>query len=92
MDPEVQAEEGEESRFCPECGAEESGYFCRTCGTLLRGEEMVLCPRCHHVVPDGDFCNLCGQTLGGIALNLRQSTRPAALVRVRRAASPRIGS
>jgi len=72
MDPEVQAEEGEESRFCPECGAEESGYFCRTCGTLLRGEEMVLCPRCHHVVPDGDFCNLCGQTLGGIALNLRQ--------------------
>ena len=72
MDPELQAEEEIESRFCPECGAEEGGYFCRQCGALLRGEDMVLCPRCHHVVPDGEFCNLCGQGLGGIALNLRQ--------------------
>lgn len=72
MDPEVQAEESIESRFCPECGSEESGYFCRNCGALLRGDDMVLCPRCHHVVPDGEFCNLCGQGLGGIALNLRQ--------------------
>lgn len=72
MDPEIQANESQEGSFCPECGSEESGYFCRGCGTLLRGEDMVLCPRCHHVVPDGEFCNVCGQTLGGIALNLRQ--------------------
>ena len=72
MDPKVQAEENQEAPFCPECGSEESGYFCRSCGALLRGEDMVLCPRCHHVVPDGEFCNVCGQTLGGIALNLRQ--------------------
>jgi hypothetical protein len=72
MEPEVQAEENIEPRLCPECGAEESGYFCRACGALLRGDEMVLCPRCHHVVPDGEFCNVCGQGLGGIALNLRQ--------------------
>lgn len=72
MDPEIQAKGDIESRFCPECGAEEGGYFCRNCGALLRGEDMVLCPRCHHVVPEGEFCNLCGQSLGGIALNLRQ--------------------
>jgi hypothetical protein len=62
----------QESQFCPTCGAEEHGYFCRQCGTLLRGEEMVLCPRCHQIVPDGDFCNQCGQSLSGIALHLRQ--------------------
>jgi hypothetical protein len=72
MEPEVQAEENIEPRVCPECGAEESGHFCRACGALLWGDDMVLCPRCHHVVPDGEFCNLCGQGLGGIALNLRQ--------------------
>lgn len=57
---------------CPECGAEEEGYFCRNCGALLRGEEMVLCPRCHQIVPEGDYCNCCGQSLGGLALQLRQ--------------------
>lgn len=72
MEPEAEMEMGLEARFCPECGAEEGGFFCRTCGALLRGEEMVLCPRCHQVVPDGEFCNQCGQNLGGIALNLRQ--------------------
>lgn len=72
MEPEEQDEMSEEVRFCPECGAEEGGYFCRKCGALLRGEEMVLCPRCHHVVPSGEFCNRCGQSLGRIALNLRQ--------------------
>jgi hypothetical protein len=72
MDPEAQIETEPEGEFCPECGAEESGYFCRSCGTLLRGQEDVLCPRCHQVVPAGDYCNRCGQNLGGIALNLRQ--------------------
>lgn len=72
MDPETQIEMEPEGEFCPECGAEESGHFCRSCGTLLRGQDDVLCPRCHQVVPDGDFCNRCGQNLGGIALNLRQ--------------------
>ncbi|MBN1661120.1 MAG: hypothetical protein JXA93_22190 [Anaerolineae bacterium] len=62
----------EEGLFCSECGAPETGFFCRQCGTLLRGGEMVLCPRCHRVVPDGDYCNQCGQSLTGIALNLRQ--------------------
>ena len=72
MDPDAQVERIPEKSYCPECGSEESGYFCRRCGTLLRGEEMVLCPRCHEVVPDGKFCNQCGQSLGGIALQLRQ--------------------
>jgi hypothetical protein len=58
--------------FCPECGMDESGYFCRNCGTLLRGEEMVLCPRCRQIVPHGEFCNQCGQSLGAIALDLQQ--------------------
>jgi hypothetical protein len=72
MEPEAQIDLEPEGNFCPECGAEESGYFCRSCGTLLRGQEDVLCPRCHQVVPSGDYCNRCGQNLGGIALNLRQ--------------------
>jgi hypothetical protein len=72
MDPETQGEMRPQSGFCPECGTEESGYFCRSCGILLRGQDDVLCPRCHQVVPSGDFCNQCGQNLGGIALNLRQ--------------------
>lgn len=61
-----------EGSFCPECGMDESGYFCRNCGTLLRGEEMVLCPRCRQIVPHGEFCNQCGQSLGAIALDLQQ--------------------
>ncbi len=72
MEPEAQVEKSPDGRFCPECGAEESGFFCRSCGALLRGDEMVLCPRCHQVVPGGEFCNQCGQNLGGIALSLRQ--------------------
>lgn len=72
MEPEAEVEFGAELRFCPECGAEESGFFCRVCGTLLRGDEMVLCPRCHQVVPHGEYCNQCGQSLAGIALNLKQ--------------------
>lgn len=61
-----------EGSFCPECGVDESGYFCRNCGTLLHGEEMVLCPRCRQIVPHGEFCNQCGQSLGAIALDLQQ--------------------
>jgi hypothetical protein len=72
MDTDTQVEASSESFYCPECGSKESGYFCRRCGTLLRGAEMVLCPRCHEVVPNGEFCNQCGQSLGGIALELRQ--------------------
>ncbi|MBN1139591.1 MAG: hypothetical protein JXM73_23650 [Anaerolineae bacterium] len=59
-------------RYCSECGSQESGYFCRNCGALLTGEDNVLCPRCHHIVPDGKFCNQCGQGLSGIGLHLRQ--------------------
>jgi hypothetical protein len=72
MEPGTEPEVTGEGPFCPECGAEEHGYFCRQCGALLRGEDMVLCPRCHQIVPDGEFCNQCGQTLSGIALHLRQ--------------------
>jgi len=61
-----------QTQTCPECGTEESGYFCRNCGLLLRGEEMVLCPRCHQVVPDAEYCNQCGQSLSGLALQLQQ--------------------
>jgi hypothetical protein len=62
----------DQNRYCPECGSQESGYFCRNCGALLTGEDNVLCPRCHHIVPDGKFCNQCGQGLSGIGLHLRQ--------------------
>jgi len=72
MESELQAELNPEGPFCPECGVDESGYFCRNCGTLLRGEEMVLCPRCRQVVPHGEFCNQCGQSLDAIALDLQQ--------------------
>jgi hypothetical protein len=67
-----QAETKAENGFCPECGAAEDGFFCRKCGALLHGEERVLCPRCHQVVPDGEYCNQCGQSLAGLALHLRQ--------------------
>jgi hypothetical protein len=72
MATETQAETGTENLVCPECGAEEEGQFCRNCGSLLRGESMILCPRCHQVVPPGEYCNQCGQSLGGLALNLKQ--------------------
>ncbi|MGD2205729.1 MAG: zinc ribbon domain-containing protein [Anaerolineae bacterium] len=72
MEHEARPETNAESRFCPECGSEEEGFFCRNCGALLHGEEMVLCPRCHQVVPEGEFCNQCGQSLSGLALHLRQ--------------------
>jgi len=62
----------DQKRYCPECASQEDGYFCRNCGALLTGEENVLCPRCHHIVPDGKFCNQCGQGLSGIGLHLRQ--------------------
>jgi hypothetical protein len=72
MDPETPAEATPDDGFCPECGIEESGYFCRSCGALLHGRKMALCPRCRHVVPNGSFCNQCGQSLIGVALNLEQ--------------------
>lgn len=72
MEPEVETEIEQQDHFCSECGAEETGYFCRSCGALLRGDTSVLCPRCRQVVPAGDFCNQCGQGLGGVALSLRQ--------------------
>jgi hypothetical protein len=72
MEQDAPVETGKEDRFCPTCGTEEGGHFCRVCGALLDGEELVLCPRCHQVVPGGQFCNQCGQSLRGIALELRQ--------------------
>ena len=72
MGLDAEVETSPQAQQCPECGSEESGFFCRSCGQLLRGEEMVLCPRCHQVVPDGDYCNQCGQGLGAIALQLQQ--------------------
>jgi len=72
MQPEFEGEMESEKMYCLECGTEEDGYFCRNCGTLLRGEALVLCPRCHGVVPEGEYCNRCGQSLGAIALNLLQ--------------------
>ncbi len=72
MESDRQHEMDPEGSFCPECGVDERGYFCRNCGTLLRGEDMVLCPRCRQVVPQGEFCNQCGQSLGAIALDLHQ--------------------
>ncbi|HSJ54043.1 MAG TPA: hypothetical protein VLC52_09875 [Anaerolineae bacterium] len=72
MKPGDEPETDGERSFCPECGAEESGYFCRNCGTLLRGQDRVLCPRCHGIVPAADFCSRCGQGLKGMALNLQQ--------------------
>jgi hypothetical protein len=72
MDDQSQAQSSAGKRFCPECGTAENGFFCRNCGTLLYGEDRILCPRCHQVVPDGEYCNQCGQSLGGLALHLRQ--------------------
>lgn len=48
---------------CPACGFEETGYFCRHCGTRLTDEEMVRCHHCGRVVPAGGFCNLCGREI-----------------------------
>jgi hypothetical protein len=72
MEPESPTVTEDHVRFCPECGIEEPGFFCRKCGTLLRGESSVLCPRCRHIVENGTFCNQCGQELAGLALSLKQ--------------------
>jgi len=72
MEPGMEAKASTNSHFCPKCGAQEEGFFCRNCGALLRGEDMVLCPRCRQIVPQGEFCNQCGQELGGIAPTLQQ--------------------
>jgi hypothetical protein len=72
MEPGVQMEPQGGSRFCPQCGSEQKGYFCQNCGELMRGQNDVLCPRCHQVVPAGGFCPQCGQSLSGVALTLRQ--------------------
>ena len=53
MMPEDEPETDGESISCPECGSKETGYFCRNCGRLLQGEDKVLCPRCHGIVPAG---------------------------------------
>lgn len=72
MKPGDEPETESERINCPECGTEESGYFCRNCGALLQGADRVLCPRCHGIVPAADFCPRCGQGLKGTALNLQQ--------------------
>jgi DNA-directed RNA polymerase subunit RPC12/RpoP len=72
MEAQARDEMSTDDRRCPKCGFEETGYFCRNCGELLRGDELVLCPRCRQVVPRGDYCNQCGQGLDDLALDLRQ--------------------
>jgi hypothetical protein len=73
MEAQARDELNADDRRCPQCGSEETGYFCRNCGGLLHGDDdLVLCPRCRQVVPEGEFCNQCGQSLGGLALSLRQ--------------------
>ena len=72
MEPETETQTSTGDGICPNCGAHEDGFFCRNCGALLRGEDMVLCPRCHQIVPGDRFCNQCGQELTGIALSLKQ--------------------
>lgn len=73
MEAQARDEMNTDDRQCPHCGFEETGYFCRNCGELLHGDDdLVLCPRCRQVVPEGEFCNQCGQFLGGLALSLRQ--------------------
>jgi DNA-directed RNA polymerase subunit RPC12/RpoP len=72
MEAQARDEMNTDDRRCPKCGFEETGYFCRNCGRLLRGDDLVLCPRCHQVVPGKDYCNQCGQGLSGLALGLRQ--------------------
>lgn len=89
MKPGDEPETNSEPIACPECGAEESGYFCRNCGTLLRGEDRVLCPRCHGIVPAADFCPRCGQGLKGMALNLQQLAVAGADFWVAGAGAPR---
>ncbi len=72
MEPQDDVKTAAENLFCPECGAEETGYFCRSCGTLVQGGDRMLCPRCHRVVPAADYCNECGQGLKNMALTLQQ--------------------
>lgn len=72
MEAQARDEMNADDRHCPECGSEETGYFCRNCGVLLHGDSLVLCPRCRQVVPDGEYCNQCGQVLGHLALTLQQ--------------------
>lgn len=72
MTPGDEPETDGERVYCPDCGTEESGYFCRSCGKLLQGQDNVLCPRCHGIVPGADYCPRCGQSLKGMALNLQQ--------------------
>jgi hypothetical protein len=72
MDDQTLAATDADGRTCPQCGASETGFFCRNCGALLYGEDLVLCPRCHQIVPDGEYCNQCGQGMEGMALRLSQ--------------------
>ena len=72
MEAQAPDEMNAEDRHCPKCGFEETGYFCRNCGGLVHGDDLVLCPRCRQVVPGGDYCSQCGQALEGVALTLQQ--------------------
>ncbi len=72
MEAQARDEMNADDRRCPKCGFEETGYFCRNCGVLVHGDDLVLCPRCRQVVPGGEYCNQCGQALGDLALALQQ--------------------
>jgi DNA-directed RNA polymerase subunit RPC12/RpoP len=72
MDAQPRDEMNTDDYRCPKCGFEETGYFCRNCGGLVHGDDLVLCPRCRQVVPGAEYCNQCGQVLGDLALTLQQ--------------------
>jgi ribosomal protein L40E len=62
VDAKKQAEQAEEARHCPECGAvnPEGAAFCQTCGSRIV-QTKRFCPQCGNEVPQGSrFCVECG--------------------------------
>jgi hypothetical protein len=57
-----QAEQAEEARHCPECGAvnPEGAGFCQSCGSRL-AQAKRFCPQCgSEIVSGNSFCSSCG--------------------------------
>ncbi|MDR1764173.1 MAG: zinc-ribbon domain-containing protein [Dysgonamonadaceae bacterium] len=64
-DAKKKAEQAEEARRCPDCGASnpEGAAFCQSCGAKLNILKRF-CPKCGAEVPQGSrFCNECGQKI-----------------------------